>query len=325
MATITLKTIQDAEKRISEFIKRTPLVYSKFISELCNGRVYLKLENQQLTNSFKLRGALNRMMLLSTEERTRGVVTASSGNHALGVSLAAKNLGISAIIVVPTNVSKAKLNKIKEYDIKIVQEGDFEEIYTKAREISTCEGLTYISSYNDLEVIAGQGTIGLEIYEEIRQIDSIIVPVGGGSLISGIAIAVKSLNPSIEIIGVQTGGASTMYGSWKARKVVSVEEYHTLAEGLLGGLDPEAITFELVQKYVDELVLVKEKSIEEAIRLLWKKEGQIVEGAGATVIAHILEEKRKFEKKNVVAVVSGGNIENSLFQEILRTEQTSKD
>ena len=319
MATITLKTIQDAEKRISEFIKRTPLAYSKFFSELCNGTVYLKLENQQFTDSFKLRGALNRMMLLSAEERIRGVVTASSGNHALGVSLASKNLGISAIIVVPTNVSKAKLNKMKEYDIKVVQEGDFEEIYTRAREISTRDGLTYISSYNDLGVIAGQGTIGLEIYEEIGQLDSIIVPVGGGSLISGIAIAVKSLNPSIEIIGVQTEGASTMYESWKAGRVVHIEEHHTLAEGLLGGLDPEAITLELVQKNVDELVLVKERSIEEAIRLLWKKEGQMVEGAGATVIAHILEEKQKFAKKKVVAVVSGGNIEDSLFQEILRT------
>ena len=265
------------------------------------------------------------MMQLSTEERSRGVVTASSGNHALAVSLAAKHLGIFAIIVVPTNVSKAKLNKMKEYDIKVIQEGNFEEIYTKAREISISKNLTYISSYNDLEVIAGQGTIGLEIYEEIGRVNSIIVPVGGGSLISGIAIAVKSLNPNIEIIGVQTEGASTMYESWKARKVVKVEEYHTLAEGLLGGLDPEAITLELVQKYVDELVLVKEKSIEEAIRLLWKKEGQIVEGAGATVIAHILEKKRKFAKKNVVAVVSGGNIEDSLFQEILRTEQASKD
>jgi len=265
------------------------------------------------------------MMQLSTEERSRGVVTASSGNHALAVALAAKHLGIFAIIVVKTNVSKAKLNEIKEYDIKVIQEGDFEEIYTKAREISISEDLTYISSYNDLEVIAGQGTIGLEIYEEIGRVDSIIVPVGGGSLISGIAIAVKSFNPNTRIIGVQTGGASTMYESWKARRVVSVEEYHTLAEGLLGGLDPEAITLELVQKYVDELVLVKERSIEEAIRLLWKKEGQIVEGAGATAIAHILEEKRKFVKKKVVAVVSGGNIEDSLFQEILSTEQTSKN
>jgi len=265
------------------------------------------------------------MMQLSTEERIRGVVTASSGNHALGVALAAKFLGIFAIIVVPMNVSKAKLNKMKEYDIKVVQEGDFEEIYTKAREISTSKGLTYISSYNDLEVIAGHGTIGLEIYEDIEHIDSIIVPVGGGSLISGIAIAIKSLDPNIRIIGVQTEGASTMYESWKARRVVNIEEYHTLAEGLLGGLDPDAITLKLIQKYVDELVLVKERSIEEAICLLWKKEGQIVEGAGATVIAHILEEKRKFAKKNVVAVVSGGNIEDHLFQEILRTEQTSKD
>jgi len=188
---------------------------------------------------------------------------------------------------------------------------------SKARDLSKREQIPYISPYNDLEVIAGQGTVGLEILEEIDHIDSIIAPVGGGGLISGIAIVAKTLDPNIEIIGVQTKGASTMYESWKAGKVVQFEEFPTIAEGLSGGLDPEAITLEYVNQYVDTIVLVKEENVKKAIRILWRKEGQIVEGASATVIAYLLEEEEKFARKNVVAVISGGNIEHSLLTRLL--------
>jgi threonine dehydratase len=318
MNDINLETIKKAKERIKGFVRNTPLIHSEHLSQICNGSIFLKLENLQPTNSFKVRGAFNRLLQLSSEERRNGVVTASSGNHAQGVALAAENLKISARIVIPTNVSMAKLSKIKKYDVNIIQEGEFDTIEKKARDVSLEENLTYISPYNDIEVITGQGTIALEVYEEMAQINSIIVPIGGGGLISGIALAVKSLDPNIEVIGVQTKGASTMYESWKAGKIVYTDEFHTIAEGLLGGLEPGALTFELIKKHVDRIILVEEDSIKSAINLLWKEEGQIVEGAGATTVACILEEKEKFAQKNVVAIISGGNIENSLFTEITR-------
>lgn len=317
MVELSIEMIRDAQKRISKYIRKTPLIHSEILSKLCDGSVYLKLENQQITNSFKIRGALNRMSQLSVEERKHGITTASTGNHAQGVALAAKYLKIPAIIVVPAKISKTKLDKIKKYDVEIIQEGDFNEIERLARELSTSKGWTYISPYNDLGIIAGQGTIALEILEEIKRLDTILVPVGGGGLISGIAIAVKSIDPNIEVIGVQTTGASTMYESWKVGKVKDIKEHHTLAEGLLGGVEPDALTFELIKEHVNDLVLVNEKSIEHAIQLLWREEGQIVEGAGATVVAYILEEKHRFAHRDVVGVISGGNIEDSLFQKIL--------
>ncbi len=315
---LSIDIIKNAHKRIGDFIKKTPLIHSTFFSELCKGTVYLKLENQQLTNSFKIRGAFNRMLQLSREELKRGVITASSGNHALGVALAAKQLDIFAKIVIPKEISKAKLDKIKKYDVMIVQEGNYDEVENKARKLSINEGLTYISPYNDIEIIAGQGTIGIEVFEELGHIDSIIIPVGGGGLVSGIAIALKHLDPTIKIIGVQTKGASTMYESWKKGKVVSVKESYTLAEGLSGGLEPNAITYKIIKKYVDELKIVKERNIKKAINLLWKKEEQVVEGAGATAIAHIIENEQKFNDKIIVAIISGGNIEESLFQKIIK-------
>jgi len=317
MTNLNIEMIKDAHKRIRHYIRKTPLIHSEVFSELCSGNVYMKLENLQLTNSFKIRGALNRMSLLSAEEKVHGVITASSGNHAQGVALAAKHLNISAKIVIPKNISKIKLDKIRQYDVTILQEGKYDEMETRAKDLSKREHIQYISPYNDLEVIAGQGTVGLEIFEDVSNINSILVPVGGGGLISGIAMVAKTLDPNIEIIGVQTKGASTMYESWKAGKVVNFKEFQTVAEGLSGGLDPQAITLDLINKYVDRIVLVEEENVEKAIRILWKKEGQTVEGAGATVIAYLLEEEEKFARKNVVAVISGGNIEYSLLNRLL--------
>ena len=312
------KEVIEAENRIRKHIRETPLEFSPYLSQLGSCRVYLKPENIQLTGSFKIRGALNKYLSLNEKTRKRGLITASSGNHAQGIALASQHLGVSAKVVVPKNISELKLSKIKQYNVDIIQEGDFDEIETKARTVSVQENMTYISPYNDINIIAGQGTITLEIYKELEEVNIIIVPIGGGGLISGIALAAKLLNPNIKIIGVQTKGASTMYESWKAGKIVNIEESNTLAEGLLGGLESDAITFEIILKYVDEIVLVEEESIKKAINLLWKIEGQIVEGAGATVVAYILEAKKKLRNKNVVAVISGGNIENLLLDRLLR-------
>jgi threonine dehydratase len=314
---ITIQTIKEARETIKTSVKRTPLIRSQFLSNFCEGEVYLKLENQQITNSFKIRGALNRMSKLSPEERRRGVVTASAGNHAQAVARVAEQLNISAKIFVPKNTSKAKLDKIRRYEVELILYGNYDEVETKAREIAAKEGLTYISPYNDEGIIAGQGTIGLEILEELPNVDTIIVAVGGGGLISGIAIAVKSLNPRVEIIGVQSEASPVVYESWKAGKIITVEERESFADGLLGGIESGAITFGLIQKYVDDLVIVKENTLREAIRLLWKKENQVAEGAGAISIAPILENKDRFEGKTVAAVISGGNIEENLFQKII--------
>ena len=189
---------------------------------------------------------------------------------------------------------------------------------TEQKKISIQEDLIYISPYNDIGIIAGQGTIGLEVYQELSHIHSIIVPIGGGGLISGIGLVAKSIDPKANIIGIQSEGASTMYQSWKAKKVIKVNEFPTIAEGLSGGLDANALTFKMINKYVDEINLVQEESIKKAITLLWREEGQIVEGAGAVGIAHILESNQKFANKDVVVIISGGNIDNSLFKELIK-------
>ncbi|MFW9800128.1 MAG: threonine/serine dehydratase [Candidatus Thorarchaeota archaeon] len=317
MTQVTLETIKEAKGRISGVVRKTPLVRSAFLSEMCHGEVYLKLENQQLTNSFKLRGALNRMSSLSPEERLRGIATASSGNHALGVAFSSRHLGIPAKIVVPSNVAETKLSRLCEYNVEVIQEGEFDEVEHRARDIAAEEGLTYVSPYSDVEIISGQGTIGLEILETPDNVDLLTVPVGGGGLISGIAVAMKSLSPSTEIVGVQVSGVSTMHDSWQAGRIVHPEESETLADGILGGLEDGAMTFDIILKHVDGFHLVREETVKPAIRLLWEHEKQVVEGAGAIAIGPILEDPERFMKKTVVAVISGGNIEPGLHHRIV--------
>lgn len=314
---LTLQDIKTAREIISNGVNKTPLIHSNYLSSYCGGSVYLKLENQQITNSFKIRGALNRMSKLSPDERRRGVVTASSGNHAQAVARVAELLNISAKIFVPENTSQTKLDKIKKYNAEIVLYGDYDEVETKAREVAAKEELTYISPYNDAGIIAGQGTVGLEILEDLPNVDTIIAAVGGGGLISGIAIAVKTINPNVKVIGVQSKAAATVHESLKAGKIVSIEEGKSFAEGLLGGIEQGAITFEMIRMYVDDLVVVEEETIKNAIKLLWENEKQVTEGAGAIAIAPILENQDKFNGKNVVSVISGGNIEENLFQKII--------
>ncbi|MFW9967475.1 MAG: threonine/serine dehydratase [Candidatus Thorarchaeota archaeon] len=317
MKTINLDAIQQAQKTLKGVSKKTPVARSESLSEKCEGNVYLKLENQQHTGTFKMRGAFNRMSQLSFQERERGVITASSGNHAQGVAYAAQQLDISATIVVPDEVSKAKLEKLQKYDVEIVLGGGFDEVEAKAREMAKTQGRAYISPYNDYSVIAGQGTIGLEIIDEIEHFDMIVVPVGGGGLIAGIAVAVKSLRPDTEVIGVQTEGSSTMYWSWKAGEVLQVEETDTLAEAFLGGVEPGSMTLDVCMEYVDDIVLVDEETVADSIRLLWSEQKQVIEGAGATSISPLLKSPERFYDQTVVCVVSGGNIEHSLFNRIV--------
>lgn len=309
--------IVDAYQRIRAHIKTTPMEISEKLSDICNGEVHLKLENQQHTGSFKVRGALSKMTSLTPVERENGIVTASSGNHAQGVAYASQIMGIFATIFVPQDVSPAKLMRLKEYDVKIVQGGGYNEVERNARRYGEKNNLTYISPYNDSSVIAGQGTIGLEIIDVVPEPDVVIVPVGGGGLIAGISTAIKNQCPSAKVLGVLTPGASTLYHSFKAGKLIKVDEFETLAEAFLGGVEEGSKTFDVAMQYVDDMHLVQEPSIAEAIRLLWSEKGQVVEGAGATSSALIMEQPRMFAEKKVVVIVSGGNIHQDLFRNIV--------
>lgn len=321
---VTLKNIQQAQKTIASYAKPTPLIRSKFLSELCSDDVFLKLENQQVTHSFKIRGVINKLLTLSPEEKARGVVTASAGNHGQAVAFGAQKLGFSAKIVVPTNTPKIKVDGIKQYGADLLLFGEtYSEAEKKAKEIATQEGRLYISPYNDEFIVAGHGTVGLEILKALPNVAVIIVPVGGGGLISGISIAIKSQKPNVKVIGVQSEAVPIMYESLKAGKIVPPHRHepYTIAEGLSGGIEKGSITFTIAQQYVDEVMLVREESIRHAVYLLWKNEKQVVEGSGVAGIAMLLENKDSFTRQTVAVVVTGGNIDDSLFKSILASEE----
>jgi len=305
---ISLEHIKAARKKIKNYAVITPLQYSRHLSEMTKASVYLKLESAQKTGSFKVRGALNKLFSLSPEDLRRGVITASTGNHGLGFTFAAKQLGISPKVVFPIGASEEKMKKMKEAGAEIIQEVGYEKIEEYAQDLAKEQSLTYISPYNDPDIIAGAGTTGLEILEQLDNVYAIIVPIGGGGLISGIAIAVKSLMPDTLIIGVQSEASPEVYESWQAGHWVEAEETDSLAQGLMGGVESDSITLDIINKYVDKIVLVSEKAISEAMILLYEQEGLLIEGAGAISAAAIMKYASDFEEKRVVTVLSGGNI-----------------
>jgi threonine dehydratase len=321
---ITLHDIEEARASIRKEVNKTPLVHSGFLSELCDGEVYLKLENQQITNSFKIRGALNRMMHLTPEEMRRGVIAASSGNHAQAVAIGAEKLNLAATVVVPETTPKIKVEKIRKHRVNLILHGEMYDLAEQyAREVAKKEGRTFVSAYNDPYVVAGQGTVGLEILEDLPAVDTIIAPVSGGSLLGGVATAAKSIKTDVEMIGVQPENTPAMYYSLKAGKIIDVEMKRTIADGLDGNIEQGSVTFEIIRKYVDEVILFNEETIRKAIRLLWEKERQVAEGSGAISIAPIITDPQRFARKKTVAVISGGNIDEVVFQNILASQTLS--
>ncbi len=321
---VTLQNIRDAQKTIGPYAKLTPLNRSKFLSELCNANVYLKLENLQQTHSFKVRGVMNKLLNLTAEEKVKGVVTASAGNHGQAVAFGASDLGFKAKIVVPTNTPKVKVDGIRQFGAELVLYGaTYPESERKAKELALSEGRLYISPYNDELIVAGHGTIGLEILEALPNVEVFVVPVGGGGLISGISIAVKSLKPELKVYGVQSAAVPIMFESLKSGQIVKPHRHEpiTVAEGLSGGVEKGSITFGIVQQYVDEIIPVREESIRHAIYLLWENEKQVVEGSGAVCAALLFENKNLFLGKTVALVLTGGNIDDSLFQKVLTWEK----
>jgi threonine dehydratase len=306
-----------ARRRIGHLIRKTPLEFSPFLSDACGGEVWLKLENQQLNGSFKARGALNKILQLSEEERRQGIVAASSGNHAQGVGYAARMLGIDATIVVPGNTPMVKIEAIRRHGVELVVHGEeYMDAERLAREMERNQGLTFVSPYNDLEVIAGQGTMGLEMMEAMPGLETILVPVGGGGLISGVGCAVKSINDAVEVIGVQSVASPVMSESIKRGRIVEMELGDSVAEALHGGIEEGSVTFEMCRKYVDGFILVQEEAIVKAIASLLSRQRQIVEGAGAVGVAAIMENPERFRGRKAGVVISGANIDEELLRHV---------
>ncbi len=300
-----LKEIKEAQERISSVIKKTPLIFSELYSEKSGNKVYIKPENLQKTGSFKIRGAYNKIASLSPEQRAKGLTTASAGNHAQGVAYSAKNLEAKAIIVMPTQTPFIKVESTKSYGAEVVLHGSsFDDAYEKALEITLNNEGTFIHPFDDMEVIYGQGTIALEIIDELPNVDAILVPIGGGGLISGIALAAKAINPAIRIIGVEAEGAPTLTHSLKNRGVTALDFVNTIADGTAVKKAGRK-TFEIIREYVDDIILISEEELMNSFLTMLEKHKLVCEHSGVLSLA--ATEKLNFYNKNIISLISGGN------------------
>lgn len=314
---VNLSTLQEARKRIIHVAYRTPLYFSPRLSALTEAEVYLKLENYQPTRVFKIRGASNKIIKLSPEERNRGLVAASSGNHGLAVAYVAKLVGATATIVVPENAVPEKVGAIEEYGAKVVTYGLFhDERLSKALEIQKATGAVLIPPFDDADIISGQGTIGLEICEDLADVNTVFVPIGGGGLISGISTAIKALKPGARVIGVEPEKASSMYESIKTGRITHLVDTASIADGL-ATREPGKLTFEIVKRNVDEILLVSEDEIEKAVATVMKECHLVIEPSAAAAFAALLARGQKRIGERIVLVVSGGNISLKLLRSIL--------
>ena len=314
---LPLKEIELAAKRLASTIHKTKLEKSTTFSNMTGGEIYLKYENQQKTGSFKIRGASNKIAALCERGEIKAAVASSAGNHAQGTAYASKVHNIPAIICMPKSTPIAKVEATKGYGAKVVLEGDcYDDAYNKAVEIVEKEGATFIHRFDDLEVMAGQGTIGIEILEALPTVDIIIVPAGGGGLLAGVAACVKQINPRVKIIGVQAEGAPAIAKSFKAKKHCTTEKSLTIADGI-SVKNPGEKTVELINRYADDVVTVSEAEISSAILYLIERTKQVVEPAGATSLAAVLSGKVDVKGKRAVCVLSGGNIDVSFIQRII--------
>jgi len=311
--------IEIATQRIRPYVLKTPLLKSKELSKLIEGEVFLKLESEQHTGSFKARGSMNKLLSLTPEERKIGTLTASTGNHGLGYARASEITQIEGCIYLPTNVSPSKLKALKNYNVTLEQYGtDCVDTEVHAKEMAQKLGKIWMSPYNDPQVIGGQGTVGVEIIEQVPDLDTILVTIGGGGLISGIGTYIKKNNPTIEIIGCEPENSCEMTLSLKAGKITDMDvELDTLSSASAGGIEPDSITFNICQKVVDDTILVSETSIADAIKFMVHTHYKIVEGAAGVAIASLIENKDRFKGKKVVIVICGGNMDADKLKKII--------
>ncbi|AYO29346.1 threonine ammonia-lyase [Biomaibacter acetigenes] len=314
---VTLQDIREAREILKSVVYKTGVVHNTTFSEMSGNSVYLKMENLQKTGSFKLRGAFNKIAHLTDEEKRHGVIASSAGNHAQGVAMGATFYGIKSTIVMPKHAPLSKISATKSYGADVVLCGNvYDEAYAEARRLQKETGATFIHPFNDPQVIAGQGTIGLEILEDLPDADAIVVPIGGGGLISGVSIAAKSIKPGIKIIGVQSKNMPSMAESVENKKITTVDGTPTIADGI-AVKTPGELTFSIIQKYVDNIITVDEDEIANAILLLLERAKVIAEGAGAVPVAAILNRMEDFRDKKIVALVSGGNIDVNILSRII--------
>lgn len=312
---LTLDKVYHAAFVLKDVVRETALIPSPKINPESN--VYLKTENLQLTGSFKVRGAGYMISQLSEEEKARGVIACSAGNHAQGVALASAKYGIKSTICLPDGAPISKVEATKSYGADVVMvKGVYDDAYNHALKLRDEMGYTFVHPFDNDDVIAGQGTIGLEILNELKDIDAVVVPVGGGGLISGIAYVVKHLKPSIKVYGVQAAGAPSMFNSLKGGKRERLQSVSTIADGI-AVKEPGENTFDLCSKYVDEIVTVTEGEISSAILALIEQHKMIAEGAGAVSVAAVMFNKLPIKGKNVVCVVSGGNIDVTILSRVI--------
>ena len=309
--------IEQVYKRSNPHIRHTPLEHSPYLSNLASANVFLKLDNIQKTGSFKFRGAISKMTSMSDQEKSNGVVTASTGNHGAACSLAMSTLQIKGKIVVPENVHKNKVENILNLGGEIEYYGDdCIDAEERAQEISKTTGATYISPYNDEAIVCGQGTMGLEIWEDLKGIDAVFVSVGGGGLISGVGGYLKSMNESIQIYGVSPKNSCVMYESLKAGKQLDLPSEPTLSDGTAGGVEFGSMTFEMCKEIIDDFSIVSEEEIAKGIQIGVEKHHQLIEGAAGTAIAGFMKQKDKFKDKTVVLVMCGGNISGAVLKSV---------
>ena len=313
---ITLADVEQAHRAMHDVVHHTPLDKSTTFSNMAGYDVYLKLENLQKTGSFKIRGAYTKINSLSPEEKAKGVIAASAGNHAQGVAYAARMANIKATIVMPQVAPLAKVMATRGYGAEVVLSGmGYDDAFQKAKEIEEEHGQTFIHAFNDYHIIAGQGTIALEILKELEDVSAIVVPVGGGGLIAGIALAVKELAPHVKVYGVQAQGAPAMYMSKQAHMRKTTPDALTIADGIAVKV-PGDLTFDIIDKYVDDIVVVDDEAIASTILMMLERSKLMVEGAGAVGLAAILNHKIRGKGK-VVNIVSGGNVDVNFISRII--------
>jgi threonine dehydratase len=319
---VSHEDICNAQKTLEPILRKTELIESTFFSKEYGNRVFLKPENFQVTGSFKIRGAYYKISKLSEEEKSRGVIAASAGNHAQGVGYAAQMLGVKATIVMPETTPIIKVEATKKFGVQVVLHGDtYDDACRKARELEAENGYVFVHPFDDIDVMLGQGTVALEVLKELDNVDKILVPIGGGGLISGIALAAKMLKPGIKIIGVEPEGACCIARSLDENKVTELKKVDTMADGV-AVKTPGDLTFQVIKEFVDEVVTVSDSDILEAILLLMERHKMITEGAGALSVAGL--KKLAPEDKNVVCVISGGNIDISTISAIINRALVSR-
>ena len=318
---IPLSEIIEAKKKINGVVNKTPLAHAPLLSQRVDARVYLKKENLQITGAYKIRGAYNKISSLNDEEKKRGVIAASAGNHAQGVAYSAKVFGVPATIIMPEATPLLKVVGTKALGAEVILKGEnYDEAYEYAIKYAKENNLTFVHPFKDDKIMAGQGTVALEMYDEVDDLDMILVPIGGGGLISGVGSAIKQLDPRIKIIGVTSKGAPAMYESFKEKKALSTSDVRTIADGI-AVRDANEKNLKIILECVDDIVQVDDEEIANAVLFLLERQKIVVEGAGAVGVAALLHNKVDAKDKKVGVVISGGNIDVGMLSVIIEKGQ----